>query len=157
MPQRLTKTRLEAWRAFLIAHATIIERIEKDLACAELIPLTWYDVLFALSKAPEQRLRMSEIATALVLSRSGLTRLVDRLEAQGFLVRETCATDRRGSFAILTDKGCDELRKTWPFYRQGIIEYFSRHVSDEEIKVLAKSLQRLCGGLSEPHDAVETA
>ena len=143
MPRRLPKPQLEAWRAFLMAHAAIIERIEKVLSQAGCIPLTWYDVLIVLSRAPEQRLRMHELASALVISRSGLTRVVDRLVARGFIMREVCSSDGRGSYAVLTPQGFDELKKTWPFYRQGIMDYFSQHVSREEVEVLTKVMQRL--------------
>ena len=85
---RPDKQRLGAYRSFITAHAEIIGRIERDLAAAGVISLTWYDVLIELYEAPERRLRLHELARAVVLSRSGLTRTVDRLEAAGLLRRE---------------------------------------------------------------------
>ena len=138
---------IAAWRAFLTAHTVLVERIEHELADAQVMPLGWYDVLFALSEAPEKRLRMHELAQAVVLSRSGLTRLVDRLEAAELLYRERMVADRRGAFAVLTDKGLAELRKTWPVYAQGIMKHFVLHLSDDEIHLLAEVFQRLLANI----------
>jgi DNA-binding MarR family transcriptional regulator len=138
---------IAAWRAFITAYTVLIERIEHELADARVLPLGWYDVLFALSEAPEKRLRMHELAQAVVLSRSGLTRLVDRLEAAELLYRERTAADRRGAFAVLTDRGLAELRKTWPVYAQGIMKHFVLQLSDNEIHLLAEVFQRLLANI----------
>jgi DNA-binding MarR family transcriptional regulator len=133
-----------AWRALLRAHAAAVGRIERDLAVSEPdLPLTWYDVLVALVGAPERRLRLRELAREVVLSRSGLTRLVDRLEAAGLLRREPDLTDRRGAFAVLTDAGYDAVRRTWPLYAKGIQEHFARHLEDDEAAILARALERV--------------
>src|SRR5690242_5798717 len=122
---------LSAWRALLRTQATTVGRIERDLArSSENLPLVWYDVLLALVDAPERRLRLHELAQAVVLSRSGLTRLVDRLEAAGLLRREPDPTDRRGAFAVLTDEGYAALRQTWPAYARGIQEHFARYLDE---------------------------
>jgi DNA-binding MarR family transcriptional regulator len=86
---------------------------------------------------------MHELARAVVLSRSGLTRLVDRLEKAGLLRREPDPSDRRGAFAVLTDEGRDMLRQMWPVYAAGIAEHFGRHVSDEEAHELTEALSRI--------------
>src|SRR5215213_3324818 len=133
-----------AWRAFLRAHAAAIGRIERDLAVWEPeLPLTWYDVLVSLVGAPEHRLRLRELAHEVLLSRSGLTRLVDRLEAAGLLRREPDPTDRRGAFAVLTEAGYEALRRTWPLYARGIKDHFARHLEGDEAAVLARALQRV--------------
>jgi len=133
-----------AWRAFLRAHAAAVGRIERDLAASEPeLPLTWYDVLVALVGAPERRLRLRELAREVLLSRSGLTRLVDRLEAASLLRREPDPSDRRGAFAILTDAGYEALRRTWPLYARGIQERFAQHLEDDEATILARALQRV--------------
>lgn len=134
---------LAAWRAFLNAHAAVIDRIERDLAAAERPPLTWYDILLALYEAPERRLRLHQLADAVVLSRSGLTRLVDRLEAAGLLCRRPDPSDRRGAFAVLTDEGLAALRRTWPVYARGIAAHFARHLSDEEARTIAAAFERV--------------
>ena len=136
------QTKLAAWRALLNAHATAIDAIERELAAERLVPLTWYDVLVALSEAPEGRLRLHELARRVVLSRSGLTRLVDRLEAAGLLRREPCPTDRRGAYAVLTPAGEATLRRTWPTYARGIVGHFARHLDDAEAQVVTTALER---------------
>ena len=139
----LTEPRLAAWRAFLNAHATLIDVLERELAAAECLPLSSYDVLLALAEAPDPRRRMHELASAVVLSRSGLTRLVDRLEAEGLLRREACPTDRRGAFAVLTADGLAALRRAWPIYARGIAEHFARHLDDAEARTLTEALERV--------------
>ncbi len=134
---------LAAWRALLTAHATAVGAIERDFDAADFIPLTWYDVLVALSEAPEGKLRLHELADRVVLSRSGLTRLLDRLEGAGLLRREPCPCDRRGAYAVLTDEGHATLRRTWPAYARGIAEHFTRHLSAAEADQLASVLGRV--------------
>lgn len=140
---RLDEARGEAWRTFLTAHAAVIERIERDLARERMLPLGWYDVLLALAEAPERRLRMNELARAVVLSRSGLTRLVDRLEKAGLLRRERCDDDRRGCYAVLNEDGHAALRRSWPVYAGGISEHFGQHLGDEEVATLTEALGRV--------------
>ncbi len=134
---------LAAWRIFLNTHAAIIDRIERDLATANRLPLGSYDVLVALLEAPDHRLRMSELAQAVVLNRSTLTRRVDRLEQEGLLTRERSGADRRGAYAVLTEQGRAALREAWPIYARGIENYFARHLSDEELATLTNALGRL--------------
>src|SRR5947209_19054887 len=105
MDTELEQSRLQAWRSFLTAHAALINRIEHELEEAEVVPLAWYDVLLALYEAPNQRSRMNELADAVVISRSGLTRLVDRLEAEGLHSRQRSGTNRRAAYTVITDKG----------------------------------------------------
>jgi DNA-binding MarR family transcriptional regulator len=139
----LDERRLAAWRALLTAHARAVGAIERDLAAAGLIPLTWYDVLVALSEAPGERLRLHELADRVVLSRSGLTRLLDRLEDAGLLCRQACPDDRRGAYAALTAEGTATLQRTWPAYAEGISTSFARHMSEEEADLMASVLQRV--------------
>ena len=139
----LEQGREEAWRALITAHAAAVERIERELSEAGLPPLGWYDVLLELWRVPGRRLRMHELARAVVLSRSGLTRLVDRLEKEGLLRREPDPADGRGSFAVLTDEGVRMRERMWPVYAKGIAEHFGAHVSDEEARVLSRALGRV--------------
>jgi DNA-binding MarR family transcriptional regulator len=115
---------LGAWRAFLNAHALATKRINRDLAEAGLPDLTWYDVLWALRSADGRRLRIRELADAVVLSSTGMTRFVDRLEAEGLVRREAVPGDRRGAYAVITKEGTDLLRRMWPIYARGIANYF---------------------------------
>lgn len=139
----LSEQHLVAWRTFLKAHATIIDLIERDLVAAKRPPLSTYDVLIELYEAPEHRLRMYELAERVVLSRSGLTRLVDRLEIEGLLTRDRCGTDRRGAYAVITEQGIKALQQTWPIYAKGIAEYFARWLTLEEAQILESALGRI--------------
>ncbi len=143
MDEKIDEFHLAAWRAFLNAHAAVIDAIERELVEAGHLPLSEYDVLLALLEAPGHRLRMHELAREVVLSRSGLTRLVDRLEAKGLLMRERSGSDRRGAYAVLTDEGLASVRRTWPLYARGIINHFARYLTDEEVRVLTTALGRV--------------
>lgn len=134
---------LAAWRAFLNAHAALIDRIEREMAAAGVLPLGSYDVLVALLEAPDHRLRLHELASHIVLSRSTLTRVLDRLEREGLLVRERAPTDRRGTYAVLTDRGRKALSQAWPVYARGIQAHFAAHLTDPEVRVLTKALERV--------------
>lgn len=140
---RPDEQRLAAYRAFITAHAEVISRIERDMTAAEVIPLGWYDVLIELYEAPGRRLRMHELARAVVLSRSTLTRTVDRLEAAGLLRREPDPSDRRGAFAALSDAGLEAMRQAWPVYANGIVDYFARHISDDQARELTAIFERI--------------
>src|SRR5579885_2404598 len=141
--ERLSDQHHAAWRAFLKAHATIVDKIDRDLVAAERLPLSSYDVLIELYEAPDRRLRMHELAQRVVLSRSGLTRLVDRLEAEGLLMRDRCGTDRRGAYAVITEQGIAALRKAWPIYAQGISRYFAQWLTPEEAQIFVSALERI--------------
>ena len=112
---------LGAWRALLNAHARMVGLLEQALAEAGLPPLAWYDVLWPLFRAPGRRLRMGALASEVTLSRTGLTRLVDRIEQAGLLRRQPVAEDRRGSYVALTREGARTLRQMWPVY-EGVLE-----------------------------------
>lgn len=135
--------RVNAWRALITSNALVIEKIERALVEAGLPPLGWYDVLLEISGVPDGRLRMHELARAVVLSRSGLTRLVDRLEGAGLLKREPDSTDRRGSYAAITDEGRAVLRRMWPVYAAGIAEHFGEHLTDDEARAIVTALGRV--------------
>ncbi|HEX2036570.1 MAG TPA: MarR family transcriptional regulator [Chloroflexota bacterium] len=144
LPGGLQPGGLAAWRAFLTAHAAAIERIERDLAAqGDLLPLTWYDVLLELHAAPQHRLRQSDLLRAVVLTRSGISRLVDRLEAAGLVCRQPNPDDRRGDLVVLTEAGRAALRRTWPAYARGIQEHFARHLTAAEAATLAAALERV--------------
>lgn len=133
----------DTWRLFLTVHARLLERIERVLADAGLPSLGWYDVLLTLEEAPQQRLRMFDLAAAVLISRSNLTRLVDRLEDAGLIKRESCAHDRRGAYAALTAAGKEMRRRMWPVYREQIKTLFNSHLSERENTTLNTSLTRI--------------
>jgi DNA-binding MarR family transcriptional regulator len=134
---------LAAWRAFLEAHALAVETLTRELREAEDLPLTWYDVLVQLHEAPEHRLRMQELADAVLLSKSGVTRLVDRMERAGLVERTRCTDDRRGTFAALTPAGRQRLKETAPTHLRGVAAHFAALFDDEEAAVLERLLLRI--------------
>ncbi len=143
MKNVLKRNQLEAWQVFVTAHAIVVEQIEQELAEAKQLPLSSYDVLLTLVNAPQRRLRMNELAQAVVLSRSGLTRLVDRLEQEGLLKRDRSGPDRRATYAVLTLKGFRAFRQAWPIYAQGIFKHFIQHLSEQELSQLHEMLRRV--------------
>ena len=145
MTQQISRhdPRLAAWSAFLRAHARVVRELERELQAEQGMALTDYDVLVQLATAGERRLRMSELADRLLLSRSGVTRLVDRLEAAGLVERVTCDTDRRGQWASLTDAGYARLRTASPTHLRGVASHFLDRLSGEELSALERTLARL--------------
>jgi DNA-binding MarR family transcriptional regulator len=135
---------LATWRAFLNAHAVLIQQIEGDLKDRELPPLSWYDVLWPLYRAEHQRLRMNELTQQVVLSRTGLVRLVDRIEAAGLLRREPVPEDGRGSYAAITKEGAATLRRMWPVYRRHIQHDFLDPLGPDA-PLLRTALERVAG------------
>ncbi len=134
---------IDAWGYLLRLQAEVVSRIEADLKEQGEISLTWYDVLLTLDNSPEKRLRMSEIADRIVLSRSALTRSVDRLEKEGFLKREQCGHDARGAYAVLTKKGQTALSKARPVYWAGIKKYFADSLPDADISSLDRIFEKI--------------
>lgn len=134
---------LAAWRGLLKAHGAAVRRIEADLLERQQVPLEWYDVLVAIRFSPGGRLRMSDLADELVLTRSNATRLVDRLEARGLVAREQSPHDGRGQLAALTVEGSRALRRAWPTYARGIQSHFLDFLSAREQRVLAVALGRV--------------
>ena len=130
-----------AWAVLLTAHATLIERVEAALAAAGLPALAWYDVLWELEKA-DGRLRMRELGERVVLSKSNLSRLADRLEAAGLVERRDAADDGRGYDLALTRAGRAMRRRMWPVYEAQIEALFSRHLSLEEARAVGEALGR---------------
>lgn len=145
MTQQITRhdPRLAAWSAFLRAHARVVRELERELQVEQRMALTDYDVLVQLANADDRRLRMSELADRLLLSRSGATRLVDRLVAQGLVERVMCDVDRRGQWASLTDAGYERLRQASPTHLRGVAEHFLDRLSADELAAMERVFTRL--------------
>ena len=141
---------LAAWRAFLRAHATVVDRLDRELQEEQGLALTWYEVLLHLDSAPGHRLRLSELAAQLLLSRSGLTRLVDRMVGAGLIEREACPTDRRGAFAVLTHEGQARLQLAGPGHLRGVEEHFAGLLADEELDAIRSGLEKVAQGGRSP-------
>jgi DNA-binding MarR family transcriptional regulator len=138
MPQ-IDDEQLATWRAFLNAHARVTRAIGRDLAEAGLPDLTWYDLLWTLYRRPGRSLRVKELADAVVLSPTAMSRFVDRVEAAGCVRRRPDPADRRALQVTLTDSGIDLLRRMWPVYAAGIERHFAAYLE----KDLRRSLDNL--------------
>jgi DNA-binding MarR family transcriptional regulator len=141
---------LAVWTDFLRFHATVTDRLGRELGEAVGMPLTWYDVLLQLANADGGHLRMQDLARAVVLSRSGLSRLVDRLEQVGYVERTVCDSDRRGILAEITTAGRAALREAAPIHLRGIAEHFASHLSADDLAALRHALATLLAGQTEP-------
>jgi DNA-binding MarR family transcriptional regulator len=139
----LNEEELAAWRGMLRAHAELTKELDAELAREHNLPLSSYEVLLYLADAPEGRMRMAELADSVLLSRSGLTRLVDRLQREGLLTRERCESDARGYFAEITPKGrrlFDAARRT---HLDGVRALFLSRFSREELRAMGALWQKL--------------
>src|SRR5262245_14101820 len=139
----MAKEKASAWPALLTARALVVDRVERRLSEGGLPELAWYDVLWALERAPQGRLRMHELASQTVITRSNLTRLVDRLEAAGLVARERSGEDRGGGVAGLTAAGRQLRARMWKVYGRTIEELFDRHLAPEENAALRACLLRV--------------
>ena len=142
---RLEGVALEAWRSYLQSHASILRELDAELVAAHGMTTRDYEVLLYLAQAPERRLPMSVLATSTMLTRSGITRLVDGLVAAGLIERLSCPSDARISYARLTDPGYEKLRAAGCTHIAGIQRLFLEHFSAQEVKQLASLLSRLPG------------
>lgn len=145
-----TRAELLAYRNFLRAHARVTRCLEGDLIAEQRLTLAAFDVLEALDEAPEGRLRMTELADAVLLSRSGVTRLVDRLQRVGLVNRARADSDGRGVQAVITERGRHRLRSAALTHRSGVAQYFAG-VAAEELDGLVRTCERLAdGGVPSP-------
>ena len=133
----------DAWGALTRTHSAIVGRLQDALTQAEFPPLPWYEVLATVSEAPEQRMKMGELAEALVITRGGLTKLVDRLVKAGLLERTFCKTDRRVSYATLMPAGVDLLDEMRPVVIAELKVAFAARLSVDEAEQLSETLERV--------------
>jgi DNA-binding MarR family transcriptional regulator len=135
--------RITAFGMLLEGHAAVVAAVSRDLEEQAGMPVTWFEVLIRLARSPGQRLRMSELAGQVALSSSGLTRLADRVEAAGFLQREACPSDRRGSFAVLTDAGRAALDRALPAHLASVERHLAAPLGPDGMATLESLLRRL--------------
>jgi DNA-binding MarR family transcriptional regulator len=143
-----SRTHLDAWRAVVTSHAAVTERVQKVLAAADLPPLSWFEVLWAVNRSPTGRPRMSELAEYLTLSRGGITKLVDRLVDAGYLKRVACAEDRRSLHAELTPAGERLLEEMRAVYA-GEVERHLRALTANEAKLVRGALEKVTASTCE--------
>jgi DNA-binding MarR family transcriptional regulator len=144
----LSAAELAAWRGMLRVHTALVKELDAELCSAHDLPLTSYEVLITLDSAPGKRRRMAELADSVLLSRSGMTRLVDRLVKLELIERDTCTDDGRGCYAVLTAKGADILATARPTHLDGVRERFLRHFAQDELQMLAAMWERVLPGSS---------
>ena len=140
---RLSELELAAWTGLLRAHSRLTRILDRELEAECGLSLAQYDVLLTLAKAPQRRLRMTELADQVLLSRSGLTRLVDRLVAGGLLERQSCPSDARGTYATVTPRGLERLRAASVVHLRGVRDHVTGRLSIDEQRGLAAATQRL--------------
>ena len=137
---------LAAWRGFLRVHSALVRELNAELEATHALPLAHYEVLLHLDDAPGSKLTMSELAQSVLLSQSGVTRLVDRLVRSGLVVREGCTEDRRVMYARLTDAGRQALCDARPTLIEGVRQRFLSRFDDDELDVLADAWERVRPG-----------
>jgi DNA-binding MarR family transcriptional regulator len=145
---QLSETELGAWRGMLRVHSALVKQLDAELSSTHKLPLSSYEVLLNLEAAPDKKRRMAELADSVLLSRSGMTRLVDRLEKDGLLRRDTCTDDGRGAFAVLTEKGAAALTEARRTHLDGVREKFLKQFDEGELRVLAEYWERVVPGAS---------
>jgi DNA-binding MarR family transcriptional regulator len=151
----LDERELRAWRGLLRAHASLCKALDAELEAAHGLALTTYEVLMYMDDAPARKMRMCDLADSILLSRSGLTRLIDRLQRDGLVLRQSCDSDARGAYAVLTDEGQRTLEAARATHLAGVRRLFLERFTPEEQELLGDAWQRVlpvggaasaCGG-----------
>ena len=141
--QLLSERELRAWRGLLRVHSRLVKALDTELENEHGLAVTSYEVLMYLADSPEGRMRMHDLASSVLLSRSGLTRLVDRLERDGLLERTSCESDARGAFAVITPRGRGKLEAARRTHLEGVRRMFLEHLSADELERLGELWQRV--------------
>lgn len=143
MNEKLPEIAIRAWAKLVRAEGAVLAAVERELKAAGYPPLSWYDVLLELKRAPQQRLRPLELEPRLLLQQYNLSRLIERMAGDGLLEREKCATDARGHWLVLLPPGRELLRKMWPVYERAIARHFADKLAPGEAAQLAHLLDKL--------------
>lgn len=143
MPANTVARQIDAWEALLVFQSRLTRQVERSLERKGLIPLTFYDVLLQLQRASGRSLRFRELNGEIVLSRSALSRCIDRMAAAGLVAKDECPEDPRGLNVRLLPAGKAALSAAWPTYRQEILSMFGRHFSDQELQFLIERFRKL--------------
>jgi DNA-binding MarR family transcriptional regulator len=134
---------LGAWLTLLHAHSVLIDALEEDLQKERGLPLGWFEVLLQVTSAPEGQMKMQELAHSVLLSKSGVTRLVDRMEAAGLVSRVACPTDRRAVYAVATPAGRDLLGDAITVHTASLARHFTEVLTPAEVVALRATLQKI--------------
>jgi DNA-binding MarR family transcriptional regulator len=140
---------LGSWGGFLRVYGVLARELDGELTAQHGVTLSDYEVLLFLASTPDRRMRMSELADSVLISQSGITRLVDRLTRRGLVKRERCSADRRGLFAVLTQSGLAKLREASPTHLAGVRSRFLSRLSEDEQTTLGELWERLVPGTAQ--------
>ena len=143
--EKLSDAEMEAWQALLHAHEQVTRRLDAELREEHGLGMSEYDVLLRLARAPGRSLRMTELAQRILFSPSGLTRVVDRLEAEGLVARRRDTADARVVLAGMTEKGRERLRAAARTHLRGIRQHFTGRLSPTQLRSVASALQVITG------------
>jgi len=142
----------EAWGWLLFTHARVLRALEADMLEHHELPITWFDILNRLREAPGQRLRLHELEDASLFTKSGLTRLVDRIEEAGYVRRERSLEDRRGVYVVVTNAGNEKINEIWADHVDSINRHFGQYLDLEDADAIKTAGQKVFNG-----DPVPTA
>lgn len=143
----LSKKQVAAWQQLLIAQSRIVRLMEQKFQAQNLVPFIYYDILLQLRYAPARQMRFREITGEIVLSKSALSRCIDRMTSAGLVEKLDCPHDPRGLVVRITSDGENELKNAWPVYRKQIETLFGAHFSERELDFLAKRFAKISRGL----------
>lgn len=132
--------RLAPWRAFLLAHTRVFRRLDDELRAEHDLTVGEYDALLTIAQAPERRIRMRQLADQVILSKSGVTRLIDRLVDDGLVERSACLADARGAEAVLTERGLTRLRAASTTHLRGIHEHFLAILDGDDLDTIERAM-----------------
>ncbi|MBV8527709.1 MAG: MarR family transcriptional regulator [Candidatus Dormibacteraeota bacterium] len=137
------QTGVAAWESLLRVHAALVPILDREVQRATGLPLAWYDVLLELNSAPNRRLRMTDLADRVVLSRTRVSRIVDELVSHGLVARDDNPADRRSAYAVLTAEGRRRFRAAAPVYLAGIARHFSDQLTQVEANAVRSAMRKV--------------
>jgi DNA-binding MarR family transcriptional regulator len=141
--QRPTEAAIQAWARLIRVEQALLGRVEEELKAARLPPLVWYDILLELVREPGDRLRHRDLHRRMLLAKYNLSRLLDRMEADGLIGRQAVEDDARGEYVRVTTRGRDMQKRMWPVYRRAIAKHFSNHLTVDDVDQLLSILDKL--------------
>lgn len=150
----LTDNQLQMWLAFIRTFVRVQRRLTEEMKEKNDLPIAWYDVLVHLYHGPDDGLKMQDLADQMVMSNSGLTRLLDRMIEKGVVKRELCEDDRRVIFAVLTEEGTALIESLLPQHQARIEHYFMQHLSAEEVSTMREGFERILKSIEEQEPAI---
>ena len=141
--QRPTEAAIQAWARLIRVEQALLGRVEEELKAARLPPLVWYDILLELVREPGDRLRHRDLHRRMLLAKYNLSRLLDRMEADGLIGRQSVEDDARGEYVRVTTRGRDVQKRMWPVYRRAIAKHFSNRLTVDDVDQLLRILDKL--------------